>query len=209
MYLPDSEKPYTGEIFINYSSGENEYTGVYENGILISESYLNKDGTQKEPLNYQILVQRDSIFYLNNSNDIFTGPVFNIIDKKSEGYIKDGKRHGLFRFYHKNGQLEGEVTFKYGKKNGVSKYYDENGQLRAEQPWKDGKEDGLWKDYDENGQLESEIMRIDGMTYSNLNADNYSRELELPFSEYSLPSEDLLPEEATKIYIDVTGPEGK
>jgi hypothetical protein len=52
-------------------------------------------------------------------------------------------------------------------------------------------------------------MRIDGMTYSNLNADNYSRELELPFSEYSLPSEDLLPEEATKIYIDVTGPEGK
>ena len=32
MYLPDSDKPYTGEVFTNYDTGEKLYQGTYENG---------------------------------------------------------------------------------------------------------------------------------------------------------------------------------
>ena len=47
MYSPDSDKPYTGEVFINYSTGEKLYQGTYENGLLVQYSYLNKDGSVK------------------------------------------------------------------------------------------------------------------------------------------------------------------
>ena len=47
MFLPDHKKPYTGEVFSNYDTGEKLYHGKYNKGELISYQYLNKDGTEK------------------------------------------------------------------------------------------------------------------------------------------------------------------
>ena len=47
IYPPDSDKPYTGEVFTNYDTGEKLYQGTYENGLLIEYSYLKKDGSIK------------------------------------------------------------------------------------------------------------------------------------------------------------------
>ena len=169
MYLSQSTKPYTGEVVINYSSGETEYKGIYEEGILISESYLNKDGTEKEPLNYKLLtdVERpDEVHYLKSTNEIYSGPIFNIYGK-SEGILKNGKFHGSVKLYYENGQLQKEMTWKNGKQVGLWKEYYENGQVQEEitYVYKDRKKRRTIKSYYDNGQLNEEQTWEDGKQY--------------------------------------------
>jgi len=94
MYLPDSDSPYSGEVFTNYDTGEKEYQGTYENGLLVQYSYLNKDGNVKEPINYEeILNERDGVYYTKDTNKPYSGPVFTLYEdgkKKQEGTFKDG-----------------------------------------------------------------------------------------------------------------------
>ena len=106
--------------------------------------------SEPEPLNYQMLVQRDGLYYLKDTNEIYSGPVFNI-KGKSTGYIKKGKWNGEFEFYHSNGQLNGIGSYKDGDgsdlgitgisksgREGPWKWYDENGQLKKVETFKDG-----------------------------------------------------------------------
>ena len=79
MYLPDSDSPYTGEVFTNYDTGEKEYQGTYENGLLVSYSYLHKDGSVKEPVNGENQIDRGGLLYETNGQ------------KKDEQTYKDGK----------------------------------------------------------------------------------------------------------------------
>ena len=58
------------------------------------------------------LVYRDGIHYKKFSEVPFTGKVTG----KSQGSIKDGKKHGPWVVFHKNGQLESKGTFKDGVK---------------------------------------------------------------------------------------------
>jgi len=119
--------------------------------------------SEPEPLNYQLLVERDGVLYIKDTNDIYSGPVFNI-DGKSTGYIKKGKWNGEFEFYHSNGQLRELGTWKEDKRDGPWKSYYENGQLKEKSTFKDGKRDGPWKSYYENGQLWWEETWKDGET---------------------------------------------
>ena len=130
--------------------------------------------SEPEPLNYQMLVQRDGLYYSKDTNEIYSGPVFNI-EGKSTGYIKKGKWNGEFEFYHSNGQLNGIGSYKDGDgsdlgvtgvsrngREGPWKFYHDNGQLSQEGTYKNGERDGLWKFYYENGQLFSEETYKDG-----------------------------------------------
>ena len=117
--------------------------------------------SEPEPLNYGLLVKKDGVHYRTDTNEIYSGPVFNI-DGKSEGTLKKGKFHGPFKSYHPNGQLQGEGTFKDGKEDGPFKSYYKNGQLVGEGTYKDGKEDGPFKTYYSNGQLGLEKTFKDG-----------------------------------------------
>jgi len=161
MYTPDSDKPYTGEVFTNYSTGEKLYQGTYENGLLVQYSYLNKDGSVKEPINYETtLVERDGVFYTKDTNKPYSGPVFSLYEdgkKKDEGSIKDGKKDGLSTEWYENGQKMSEGTYKEGDKQGLWTYwYEENGQKGRENTFKDGKWDGLWTEWYKNGQKKVE-----------------------------------------------------
>ena len=156
MYLPNSDKPYTGEVFTNYSTGEKEYQGTYEKGLLVSYSYLNKDGSVKEPINYETtLIERDGVFYTKDTNKPYSGQVFSLNDvgkKKEEGILKDGKMISKTEWeWYNNGQKESEETFKDGKRDGLGTWWYENGQKKDEFTWKDGKVDGTWKWYRSNG----------------------------------------------------------
>ena len=118
-----------------------------------------------EPTNYQMLIQQDGIYYLKDSDNIFTGPVFNI-NGKSEGYIKDGKRQGTFKYYHKNGQLRIEEKYRNGKEEGSYKIYYSNGNLLKEGTYKDGKSNGPYKSYHLNGELkEKGILMVTMMVH--------------------------------------------
>ena len=117
--------------------------------------------SEPEPLNYGLLEERDGVHYRKDTNEIYSGPVFNI-EGKSEGTLKKGKFHGPVKIYHDNGQLEEEKTYKNSIKNGPYKTYYENGQLQQEGTFKDGQLDGPVKIYHDNGQLQQEGTFKDG-----------------------------------------------
>ena len=95
MYQPNSDAPYSGEVFTNYSSGEKEYQGIYENGLLVEYSYLNKDGSMKEPVDGKTLIYKGGLWYEKNKQKPYTGDVFELYkggDKKYTGILKGGKK---------------------------------------------------------------------------------------------------------------------
>ena len=159
MYLPNSDKPYTGEVFNNYSTGEKEYQGTYENGLLVSYSFLNKDGSLKEPINYETtLFEREGVFYTEDTNKPYNGQVFSLFngEKYDEGTLKNGKKDKLWTYWYENGQKEYERTFKNGEKDGLWTEWYENGQKKTEWSYKNGKGDGLWTWWYKNGQKREE-----------------------------------------------------
>ena len=166
MYLPNSDKPYTGEVFRLYDTGEKEYQGTYENGLLIEYSYLKKDGSVKEPINYETtLIERDDVYYTKDTNKPYSGPVFSLYEngqKKSEGTFKDGKVNGLYTGWHENGQKYVEGTYKDDNKDGLWTEWYKNGQKNTEETYKDGKLDGLWTWWRKNGQKYMEYTQKDG-----------------------------------------------
>jgi len=164
MYTPDSDKPYTGEVFNNYSTGEKEYQGTYENGLLIQYSYLNKDGSVKEPVNGETLIERGGLMYEVNGQKPYTGDVFELYrdgGKKYTWLLKGGKKDGKWTTWDENGQKREEVTYKDGKPDGLFTQWYENGQKKKEGTFKDGELDGYIFWY-ENGQKEEEQTSKDG-----------------------------------------------
>ena len=156
MYLPNSDKPYTGEVFTNYSTGEKEYQGTYKKGLLVSYSYLNKDGSVKEPINYETtLIERDGVFYTKDTNKPYSGPVFSLSNsgkKNDEGILLNGKKDGLWTKWYENGQKDIEETYKDGKRDGLGTYWYENGQKKTEVTYKDG-ESISSKQWNEDGSV--------------------------------------------------------
>ena len=104
---------------------------------------LNKDGSIKEPVNYdETLNERDGVSYTKETNKPYSGQVFSLYDhgmKKAEGTIKDGKKDGLWTDWYQNGQKEREITYKDGNLDGLYSNWYENGQKMTEDIHKDGK----------------------------------------------------------------------
>ena len=160
MYLPDSDTPYTGEVFFNNDTGEKEYQGTYENGLLIEYSYLNKDGTVKEPINIETLVERDEVFYTKNTNKPYTGSIFSLFDdgiNESEGSLKNGKLDGEWIEWYNNGQMLIKENYLNGIKDGSYSSWNDNGQKLVQGIFRNGDQDGLWTYWYENGQKEKEM----------------------------------------------------
>jgi len=156
MYLPNSDKPYTGEVFINYDTGEKLYQGTYENGLLVQYSYLNKDGSVIEPINFETsLVERDGVFYTKDTNKPYSGPAFSLDEdgrNKRESILEDGKMISYKDLeWYSNGLKKWEGTWKDGERDGLWTGWYNNGLKEWEGTWKDGERDGLWTWYYENG----------------------------------------------------------
>ncbi|MDP7608109.1 MAG: toxin-antitoxin system YwqK family antitoxin [Candidatus Marinimicrobia bacterium] len=124
-------------------------------------------GCSKEPINYETsLVERDGVFYTNDTNKSYSGQVFSLYDdgkKKEEGTFKDGKEDGLWTAWYENGQKKAEGTFKDGKEDGLVTLWYENGHKQQEGTFKDGEYDGLWTYWYENGQKKQEVTFKDGV----------------------------------------------
>ena len=165
MYITDSDKPYTGEVFTNYSTGEKEYQGTYENGLLIQYSYLNKDGSIKEPVNIETLIDRGGNLFEINGQKPYTGDIFELYpngNKKLSGSLKGGKFDGELIEYYSNGQMLIKEMYVGGVKNGSYNSWFENGQKKSEVTFKDGKEDGKATKWYKNGQMREEATFKDG-----------------------------------------------
>ena len=94
-----------------------------------------------ESINQDLLNKKDGVFYTNDTNKPYSGPVFSLYEggeKKSEGNIKDGKGDGKWTLWYENGQKQSEKTYKDGKEDGLLTYWYENGKKSDEETFKDG-----------------------------------------------------------------------
>ena len=176
MYITDSDKPYTGEVFTNYSTGEKEYQGTYENGLLIQYSYLNKDGSIKEPVNIETLIDRGGNLFEINGQKPYTGDIFELYpngNKKLSGSLKGGKFDGELIEYYSNGQMLIKEMYVGGVKNGSYNSWFENGQKESEETFKGGKQDGLWIRWNSDGVKIEEKTYKEGKRWNGRWTDNF------------------------------------
>jgi antitoxin component YwqK of YwqJK toxin-antitoxin module len=139
-YEINSEKPFSGSIYEEYSSGETIIKGNLKNGKkdgVWTEWY--KDGQKSF----------DGTFKIGEKNGLFTEWYQNG-QKKGEKTYKDDELDGLQIQWYQNGQKEDETTYKNGKKVAVWTNWYENGQKEDERAYL------KWTWWYENGQKKYE-----------------------------------------------------
>jgi len=72
------------------------------------------------------------------------------------GFYKNGKKHGQWIRYNKQGVKINEAYFDMGKPTGKWIVWDDNGTKRFEMQYENGKKTGTWYMWDENANLVSE-----------------------------------------------------
>ena len=102
-------------------------------------------GEKHEGVNVEELGQRESIWYLKDSETPYSGKFYAL---------------------HPNGQKMGEANYKDGKEDGLERVWHENGQKMLEGNWNDGRLDGLFVRWHENGQKAYEANYKDGKKIS-------------------------------------------
>ena len=119
----------------------------------------------KEEVNLDELEDRESIWYLKDSETPYTGKVYSLHpngQKERETNFKGGKKDGLEVWWYDNGQKLQEENYKDGKEDGLSMSWYDNGQKHLEALYKDGWPDGLQVGWHENGQKAYEEIYMNG-----------------------------------------------
>jgi antitoxin component YwqK of YwqJK toxin-antitoxin module len=76
---------------------------------------------------------------------------------------KNGKRHGISRFYYEDGKtIHKEIKYIRGRKEGITRLYYKSGKLYYTVNYKKGKRNGLMRKYYESGIQSTEMTYIDG-----------------------------------------------
>lgn len=91
---------------------------------------------------------------------------------RTEGEMRDGKRHGKWVYYYDNGFKWSEGMFKYGQRDGYALLFYKNGLKRVRGEYKDNVAVGDWEFYDEDGDLKASV-----------NAEENPKEIEKLLSE--------------------------
>lgn len=118
-YAPDSETPYTGEIFSLANKGVGKMTGFYKNGLRNGTWTMYSVGGQKQTIK-------------NFKDEILNGELINFYEngkkKESENY-KEGKLDGDYITYYENGNKKEINKYQIGELIGEQKYFYEDGGL--------------------------------------------------------------------------------
>ncbi|NNE54629.1 MAG: hypothetical protein HKN32_01320 [Flavobacteriales bacterium] len=133
----------------NSTVEEGEYLNNKKQGLW--KSYW-PNGTLKSEINYEMNRPRGAyaIYYRNGQME-------------EQGLWERGKNIGQFHRWYDNGQPHQEFHFSdSGKRNGIQKYYHDNGQLELEVNIINGKESGAMKRYDERGKIKQEMTLENG-----------------------------------------------
>ena len=145
-YLPNKEKPYSGEnICVYLSNGQYFSQGKIKKGLRDGTwSFWYENGQKKAEGNY-----KDGEFDGKATQWYEHGQI------GAERNYKDGKLDGKFTKWYEHGQIESERNYKDGKLDGKFTSWLQYGQIDGVAYFKDDKlisEIG----YHENGQIESE-----------------------------------------------------
>lgn len=104
------------------------------------------------------LVQRDGLFFPKFKEIPFTGTV----EGEESGKVLNGLRHGFWRIFYSDGQLESQGNYKNGIKYGKWIGYHQNGVVRYEGEYLNGEQHGSWTHHWENQVLGFQGAFING-----------------------------------------------
>jgi len=100
------------------------------------------------------LEMRDSLIYKIGSGTTFTGKEKAMVEGKIIEYdVVEGMRHGDFRFYYENGNLEVRGQMDHNKNIGKWQYYYTTGELELEGNFVDNNPEGKWTWYFPSGKI--------------------------------------------------------
>lgn len=131
------------EVKYNKGSYRNEYSFNYLNGILDSKAQI-----------YAYVYVKEKKIYHSSSNSKYSLVI--------EGDYKNGVKHGVWKHYFKNGNLQRQVNYNQGKSIAPYLYYFPNGSIREKRMDSKNK-NGETICYYPNGQIESRITYTNGI----------------------------------------------
>ncbi len=109
------------------------------------------------------LEMRDSLIYKIGSDIPFTGKEKAMVEGKIIEYdVVEGMRHGDFRFYYENGNLEVQGQMDHNKNIGKWQYYYMTGELESEGNFVDNNPEGKWTLYFPSGKIMEEGIFTNG-----------------------------------------------
>jgi antitoxin component YwqK of YwqJK toxin-antitoxin module len=162
FYLPNQDKPFTGENLCIYSlNGQYQSKGMIAKGLKEGTwNYWHENGDKKP-----------DIYYVNGEktkkkfNDMAISKVYDNGQAEWTRSWKNDKEDGKWSEWYENGQLKLEGTYIEGKKVGKWSEWYENGQLFRERNYKNGNLDGKVIAWSEDGQVFFESNHIDGKAH--------------------------------------------
>lgn len=78
---------------------------------------------------------------------------------------RDGKWHGLYETWYKNGKLKSKLNYLEGRRDGVARWWYDNGEKRLECNYSNGEFDGKRTAWDRNGKLLGELECKDNVRW--------------------------------------------
>ena len=101
-------------------------------------------------IQFSELVERDGLFYLKLSTEVFTGTVVG----SQEGELKEGRREGDWTSWYDNGQIMWKGYYSKGELGDFESWH-ENGQKKMYASYYNGGEVLQKVEYDEAGEVMS------------------------------------------------------
>ncbi|MDO5655985.1 MAG: hypothetical protein Q4G27_07585 [Flavobacteriaceae bacterium] len=141
-----------GKYELYHNNGKLREKGNFEENLIIG----NKQSFTTEG----ILILDENYIIIDNPNYLEPFKAKGVINQDMKSLPKEPKKlsvlHGKAKYYHSNGNLMADFTFKNGKKEGLNKEYhqDKNNTLKSEVVFKDGLEHGAFVYYRPNGNLD-------------------------------------------------------
>ncbi len=122
--------------------------------IIFTQFFFLACDTKSDENLTSTLEMRDSLLYKIGSNIPFTGKEKARVENKIIEYdVVDGLKHGDFRLYYEDGNIEIKGQIDKNKNIGKWQYFYETGQIESEGNFVDNSPVGEWKWYYRSGEL--------------------------------------------------------
>lgn len=126
--------------------------GVYDNEVIDKKGIVYLKSTLS-PFTGKVMTKKDRSYYLNGRPHGKWLTFYKNGNLKSIESWKNGKLFGKYILYQENGIKIFETTYLNGKDNGVYLLFHTNGQVQVQGRFKNGIPKGTWKYYNDKGKL--------------------------------------------------------
>ena len=150
FYFKDGKKQQTG----HYNNGrrDGQWTWYFPSGNILREDMMELGILKGLSVQYSdsaTIVAKGE--YLDGEREGFWSEI--VGDVREEGNYIMGFKDGVWKTYHREGQLYHTGKFVHGDPDGRHVFYYPDGTLKEEQHYVMGRRDKNWKKYYENGSL--------------------------------------------------------